>query len=36
MEGEVELGLEAGHVAGRLARQADLDRQVQQDRQVGL
>ena len=34
MEGEVELGLEAGDVAGRLARQPDLDRQVEQDRQV--
>ena len=35
MEGEVELGLEAGDVVRRLARQADLDRQVEQDRQVG-
>ena len=35
VEGEVELGLEARDVAGRLARQADLDRQVEQDRQVG-
>ena len=35
MEGEVEFGLEPGHVAGRLAGQAGLDRQVEQDRQVG-
>ena len=34
MEGEVELRLEPGHVARRLAREADLDRQVEEDRQV--
>ena len=36
MEGEVELGLEAGDVARRLAGEADLDRHVEDDRQVGL
>ncbi len=36
MEGEVELGLEPGDVAGCLARKAILDRQVEEDRQVGL
>ena len=34
VEGEIELGLEAGHVARRLAREPGLDRQVEQDRQV--
>lgn len=36
MECDVEAGLEPGSIIGRLARKADLDRQVEQDRQVGL
>ncbi len=36
MEGEVEFGFEARHLARCLARQADLRRHVEQDRQVGL
>ena len=34
MEGEIELGLEPGHIARRLAGEAGLDGKVQQDRQV--
>ena len=36
VEVEVELGLEAGHVTGRLARQPVLDGEVEEDREVRL
>ena len=36
VEVEIVVGLEPGHLAGGLAHQPDLDRQVEQHRQVGL